>query len=280
MKLLKIQQLCEPGSGLVNEDVAGYNDFSAWVIDGATGLSGKTLTQNPTDPHWYAQWWHQHLHRNLRTESSLSNFCVAALEQVSEQFLRCWPQATPHDYPSAAATIVRFCHDRLEYQIFGDAVLLLRDRRGLQVIRDTRLNFLDDLVLSQMDHLINFEQYSHSAARDKLLPRLRAHRQLKNTHDGYWTLEFDPAAALHGLQGEYQADGKIEALLLTDGLSILLDTFQYCSAEELMDWVAEEGLRPVYEQVRAIEQADPMMRQFTRFKVSDDASGLYFVASE
>lgn len=278
MRLLKIEQLCEPGSGVVNEDAAGYNDYAAWVVDGATGLSGRTLTEAPTDPHWYAQWWHQHLHRHLTDQPDLSKFCLDSIDLVAEHYLAQWPDATPHDYPSAAAAIVRFCHDHLEYQLFGDAVLLLRDRQGLQVIRDTRLNRLDDLVLSQMNRLINFEQHSHSVARHKLLPQLRAHRQLKNTMDGYWTLEFDRAAALHGLQGQYQPEGELEVLLLTDGLSILLDTFQYCSAEELISWVAEEGLRPLYQQVRTLEQADPKMEEFTRFKVSDDASGLYFVA--
>ncbi len=278
MRLLKIEQLCEPGSGLINEDAAGHNDFGAWVIDGATGLSGRTLTPSPTDSHWYSQWWQRYFHRHLDDGQPLSMLCAEGIARVAREYHDQWPEATPEDYPSAAGALARFSGDHLEYQIFGDAVLILRDEQGVQVIRDTSLNRLDDHVLSRMHRLMNVEGHSHAQARHHLLPQLKRNRALKNRPEGYWTLEFSVAAAQHGLQGRYRPSGRMQALLLTDGLSILLDSFQYCTAEELLDWVAGQGLRPVYERVRQLESSDPEMQAWARFKHSDDASGLFFEA--
>src|SRR3546814_10784032 len=48
-------RLAETRSGAAaNEDVVGYTDFAAWVIDGASGI-GENLVSAVSDAQWFAQ---------------------------------------------------------------------------------------------------------------------------------------------------------------------------------------------------------------------------------
>src|SRR3546814_10425861 len=67
-------RLAETRSGAAaNEDVVGYTDFAAWVIDGASGI-GENLVSAVSDAQWFAQ----------RVDRELRDLLARSEEHTSE----------------------------------------------------------------------------------------------------------------------------------------------------------------------------------------------------
>jgi hypothetical protein len=64
-------------------------------------------------------------------------------------------------------------------------------------------------------------------------------------------------------------------VLLSDGASRLVNTFELASWEELLALLDESGPDELLRQVRAAEAVDPEGRQWLRTKRSDDATAVY-----
>src|SRR3546814_14705759 len=64
-------RLAETRSGAAaNEDVVGYTDFAAWVIDGASGI-GENLVSGVSDAQWFAQRVDRELRDRLASKTTM-----------------------------------------------------------------------------------------------------------------------------------------------------------------------------------------------------------------
>lgn len=72
------------------------------------------------------------------------------------------------------------------------------------------------------------------------------------------------------------AEGVTHGLLMSDGYYALVDKYSYYDEQSLFEAVLDKGLDAVYDELRAIEDADPEAHEYPRFKKSDDATAVLF----
>lgn len=131
--MLKVNVSATQGSGLVNEDAAGYCGDAVWVIDGATGV-GEPVLHGVSDAAWFANRVNVVLGDILRDRPAIAtrdllmetiSTCAAAFECAARR--RVTDRA---DLPSAACAIVRQIGDAVELTTLGDCRVAYRAADG------------------------------------------------------------------------------------------------------------------------------------------------------
>ena len=110
--------------------------------------------------------------------------------------------------------------------------------------------------------------------RPEYLASLRKSRNSVNTREETWAFSPDSRCAQFAQTTRLPAREGTEILICSDGfLALAIDYRQY-EIDALMALALARGLKPLFEELRAIEKSDPKGRQFPRFKTSDDATAL------
>jgi serine/threonine protein phosphatase PrpC len=118
-----------------------------------------------------------------------------------------------------------------------------------------------------------FDVAPTTGKRDAFLPAMRKSRNRVNAAEGRWAFSPDAACADHAQSLAFDALPGTHILICSDGFLSLACDYGRCDVDGLMT-AALGGLRPVLEEIRAIEEADADGRRFPRFKKSDDATAL------
>jgi hypothetical protein len=63
-------------------------------------------------------------------------------------------------------------------------------------------------------------------------------------------------------------------LICSDGFLALASDYGRYDAKALFDAALSRGLRPLFEELRTIENGDPEGKKYPRFKTSDDATAV------
>jgi hypothetical protein len=108
----------------------------------------------------------------------------------------------------------------------------------------------------------------------RFLPAARQSRNRQNTAEGSWAFSPDPACAAHVKALTFDAPEGTDILLCSDGFLALATDYGRYDIDGLMAAALGRGLRPLLEEIRSVEDADPQGRLFPRFKKSDDATAL------
>ena len=93
-----------------NEDKITIIDGAAWVLDGATGITGKRITEKETDALWYVEKINNYLIKNINSSKSLKDIMKSAIREVKESYITYdgYKNLDEVDYPCAAIALVRF----------------------------------------------------------------------------------------------------------------------------------------------------------------------------
>jgi serine/threonine protein phosphatase PrpC len=273
MRLRVMDAVTEPAR-TVNED--GWIGLAeqVWVLDGASGLSARPVTDGPTDAAWLVETARRVVEQ--RTDGGLLATLEAIVHEI-EVALAGSSATHPHELPSASLVAVELDGDALEVLTLGDCRVLLRSPAG-----DTRV--LDDAsVLDGLDRaaveLLADEQRRTGAtldvAREAIGDLLRSNRDLLNGPDGYRALAPGLAVADVSRHRIPVAPGT-RGLLVSDGFYRLVDTFHVLDPDGLLDETAGSGARSLVDRLRAIEAEDPEGIRHPRLKRSDDATAVLF----
>jgi len=215
-----------------NEDhvIAG----PAWVavLDGATAPAGVDSGCKHDVP-WLVAQLGSALARQLvtRPEERLPDLVAAAIRATMTAHADTCDLANP-DSPSSTIAVLREQGGRVDYLVLCDSPIALRRTDGsLMVIDDDRT-----------DHLPGGRPYS--------LELVRASR---NRPGGFWVAATVPEAAYEALSGSVEASTVSGALLLTDGVTRLMEWYGY-SWEQLVSTAATAGPEELIAQVRREEQ--------------------------
>src|SRR5215472_6274495 len=121
--LAVVDAICEP-SAAVNEDRWGALERSAWVQDGATGLTAERVLPGPSDAHWLME----RIDLGLRDKAwaddapslaaALRPILAAARAEFAHLALR--PDASAADMPCGALAMVRVKNGIAELSSLGD----------------------------------------------------------------------------------------------------------------------------------------------------------------
>lgn len=264
----------------VNEDIVYVTDSYGWVIDGATGLNKKNFTGCSSDAYWFVNEWNNYLKDNiLDNDTSIQEVVFKGIDYISNKFYQIATKNIDKiDFPSASIAVIRINNAKVEYFLLGDCTLVVENKNGKSlIIKQNLLDKLDTKAKIEMSELMVNKGVNFMEARQKINSLLIKHRLLKNTPDGYWTLEFDKNAVKNCLCGCLDFEKCQKILLMSDGFSAIFDNYNYVDENNIISLVEKHGLKKICKIIRFIEEEDADILKFPRFKKSDDASAVILV---
>ncbi len=274
-----VDTLCIKGNKAL-EDRIGCDSSWLFVIDGASGLTGKKVTDYDSDAAWLAD--------NLKTglETSLPDFDRPISEilhdialKLREEYDSYWKKhyTSDVDYPSAGVVVMRLKENIIEYLSLGDCTLVIEDKDGeLHSICEKNLHILDQKAIDKMVSIQRETGCSMSEAREAINPLLIHNRNLRNKPEGYWIFDPTGIGVDNARQGVWRANDVKGVTLMSDGFMQLLNTFEfYESFEDLQKNIRNYGLTELGKKLFEAQDDDSECMSFPRFKLRDDTSAVY-----
>lgn len=274
MKFKLISMINDKGSGIVNEDIAYFNENFAYVIDGATGLNGKNLISDTSDARWFVDFWDEYLKASLNSSKSILDIVKLGIDKVYDKYFASVNKdlITKLDLPSAAIAIVRIYNNSLEYFILGDCTIVIKNDDKLKFIVDNRLAPFDNKIFKKM-RKIKDDTLDHNQLKSLLMDDIVANRLKKNTEDGYWILGFDKDAVYNAVYGTYNLSHMEELAIMTDGFGAIVEKYHLLSSREAFS----AGIENAIKKLRDFEKSDIDGKQVPRFKIMDDATCIHLM---
>ncbi|HWP19351.1 MAG TPA: hypothetical protein VNO84_09500 [Burkholderiaceae bacterium] len=264
--------------GQINEDGLGHRAHAAWLLDGATSISGRRLADE-TDASWFVRQVCEAL-SSAHPSAELRETLAAAVGRAQSLGTQLWADwGSGVDTPSASFAAAQLDANRLRLFNLGDCRILYQlDQQPMQSFGSCAVAELDAQLLQRYTELRQTAPTStHRDLWQQLVPLIRANRRRMNRPDGYWVLSPD-ASSLAQLQ-EYVLSFDLEAhvVLATDGLYRWVDTYLIGTEQEFFSRAFEPGgLEQLLLQVREAERIDAEAKRFPRVKLKDDASAVAF----
>ncbi|MCB1509598.1 MAG: protein phosphatase 2C domain-containing protein [Hyphomicrobiaceae bacterium] len=266
-------------SGRINEDRAGARGNMAWIIDGATDLGDEAIVGRHSDAAWLAD----HIDRSLRksaanVEADLGDLLALVTNSAATAFSNdC--RRTPADtfeHPSAAGIIARLRGGRFEFLSLGDCTLLVAHADGAVTRAGVAREDAGDAKLAPVLQAAAGTGGDLNAVerRARLMPYLRAARNMMNRPDGYgiFSITLPPEALV--VRGGFDVTPGTRLMLASDGFMRLVDLYGRYDDRSLMAAVLGKGPEPLLAELRTIEAGDAGADRYLRAKSSDDASVL------
>ena len=270
---LRIKQFSDPGKpGKENEDVVGTTTFSAWVLDGATGLSDDPLLPGNSD----AAWLVGAFNARLRAEADMGDRDLPTLfrvliADVAAEFAAnaSRPPAGRFEEPSAGMAIVRLRQGNIECASLGDCKAILSvGSQMVSTLESPVLRRLDAKIVARMQEIRERDpSLDIEALLRAVRGELRENRSKLNTKGGYWVLWTEPAAADAIEVQSVPLDGAetVFGLLVSDGFYRLVDVFEaYPNDAALLAAARKRGLEALMTELRTLEDNDPQCRERMR----------------
>lgn len=267
-----------------NEDAAGGNATCAFVIDGATGLGGKSIVGlHGSDAAWLAQFAQSSFEQSVRPGREMTeivrDFNARAANVVNEA-AHALP-IEPWNLPIAGFQMVRVEDEGLFTYGLGDCRLFLLGNDGA-VFDASALEGAADAeregARQALAHTGGFSAHQALADEPMVRDELRRRRAAyNNPGSGVWTLGVEPEAASHLASEALHPALPATGLLCSDGFAALADQYMRYSPAEFVAAARESGLSALLDELRRIERVeDPDGLKYPRFKMSDDATAVLF----
>lgn len=265
-----------------NEDAFGYGENCAWVLDGSTGLNGKRLVagEGGSDAQWYSNAFSEYLEAALPgSDAPLTEIFSEGVRQVWAEFeRRAGGSVKREDVPCCVGTAVRIRDGFLEYINVGDCCLLVRYLDGsVTELLDRTLVRMDENTVRLAVEVSAKEGIPISQCRPKILPELRRVRMTMNTPEGYISLANDPQSVMQAKTGIIPVSQIRDVCMVSDGFSEYYNMFRLAAdPKAFMEVVEITSPEMLFEQLLAAQKADGDCSAHPRFKLSDDATLVYF----
>jgi hypothetical protein len=275
MKLEFVSGLSWPGNpARPNDDAFCHAVSLAAVFDGATSL-GEPLLPVDSDAAWIARKGAEGLiaHQDLPPRQALAKATADAEHDYRR--LRSRPPRENYELPVASMMLIGAHESDLEFLWFGDcAALVQRPGARVEIVGDALEKRAGEA--HRVARLAEKHKLSPAAGinRPEYLESLRRARNHINTAPDRWAFSPDARCAMYVSSKTLAASAGTTVLLCTDGFLALASDYGRYDAGTLFDAALTSGLRALFEELRAIENADADGRKFPRFKTSDDATAL------
>ena len=265
-----------------NEDSFGFDTHCAWVLDGSTGLNGKRLVaeEDSSDAQWYSKAFSEFLKNNLpQSEETLPVLFSRGVKTVWAAFKeKAGGSVSREDVPCTVGTAVRIKDGFLEYICIGDCSLLVRYQDGTvkEYLDDTICGF-DKNSIAMAVRIAEEEGIPASQCRSRILPELRRVRMTMNTPEGYISLADNSETVLDAVNGKIPLSQIRDVCMVSDGFSEYYNMFGLAkSLEDFVDQAEKTPHKELFDRLLAVQREDETLEKFPRFKLSDDATILYF----
>jgi serine/threonine protein phosphatase PrpC len=275
VKLEYIRGVSWPGDrAKPNEDAFCHSELIAAVFDGATGIGDPVLPAD-SDAAWVARKGAEKLiaYDVLGGYGALTRAVRDLVRDFDATKIRD-PQER-YEIPRASMMLVAPDADRMLALWFGDcAALVRRPGEAVQLVGDAfEKRRRETAFVAKLAEKEGIPPTSGSSD-PRFLPAARAARNRQNTAEGSWAFSPDTACVEHVKALHFEAPEGTHILLCSDGFLALASDYGRYDADGLITAASDRSLRPLLEELRSIEDADPQGRLFPRFKKSDDATAL------
>lgn len=259
------------------EDALFASENCAVVIDGATGVTGERVSGAATDALWLAQELCRFFARNAARADSLLSLMRGAARHCAGRYARFPGADAVQDKPSACVTAVREKDGFLEYYSLCDTVLIARKKSGEVLhILDDRLTALDAECCEILREEAKRRGCPVREAFPAIVPRILENRRNMNRKGGYAAFSLTVRGLDTALQGKIPLGELEDVLLFSDGFAEIYDLFGiFPSPEELIAFVAEQGVFAAVRLLRGAQDADPCCERYPRNKLRDDMAVVY-----
>ncbi|GAA2131058.1 hypothetical protein [Nocardioides bigeumensis] len=233
--------------GRTNEDFLGATPGAVVMLDGA-GIPGtESICRHGVA--WYAHnlggWLLSRL--GQRQGEPLADVLAAGIEAVTAMHPTC-DVADPSS-PQATVAMLRAAGDRVDTLTLADAYVVLDRQAGAEVLTDPSELEVRAVCLAPLAGL-----EAGSAAYDAALPAVIDDlRSRRNQPEGYWIAKDDPRAAAHAVVSTH--DLPEAALVLSNGVSRLVDPYAETTWQGLVDDARARGAEAVLARLREVERA-------------------------
>lgn len=268
---------CQSPHSAHNEDIVGSTGSTAWVIDGATGVSDSPpLTPDCTDAAWLAN----NLSRKLelafaRPDANPISVLTEVEAAIKADFLS-FENAralSAGEQPTAGLALVALVGEFLNFICIGDCRVLFETIDGsIAEFGQYEIGPIESRIAERRHRLI--ETYPGEDPWSRLKPFIQSLRQHVNTHEGYSAVH-PTRRWVHRLAYQIFPSSDVRhAMIVSDGLYRLVDVFGTFDVRELLKRAIYKGIPDLLKQLRNLEGADQNCERYPRVKTSDDASGV------
>ncbi len=269
-----------PGSR-INEDGLGHHGRFAWIIDGATGLSGEPMTSGASDAAWLAG----EIGAKLAELTAKGGEVDGLLMDLEAALRGTFGDATAHldtihdnHAPSSCLGLVALRQGEdglvLAGSFLGDVVALVPSREGIVRWTDERLAPLEQKTLA----MLGAQAREPGHIPEAVWAQIRENRGMLNRPDGYWVVSPRRPWAGQELRFEARIAAGRPVVLATDGFMRLVDVFEKYSDAELHAALAAGRGAALIQELRELERGDLMAGAYPRVKTHDDATVLVIAA--
>lgn len=262
-----VKSYSQQGGVRSNEDIFGSGAGFAFVIDGATSLSSP---QDPSNGYFFVK----------EVAASLEKLLPDLSQSLQDCLRKAIKNTDNSSCEGASASVVLLRQknqDSIEFLSLGDCVLLEKQGDIILKFFDDSVSKLDNRVIDKMVSLAKEKNVSPKEVREEevIKEMLLAHRQLKNTPEGYWILDQSGVGIDQARLGSRAVVSGTEFLLMSDGFHIAFDFGLFSTPEEAFARCQGETLETLVALLREQEVADGQYIGIPRLKQSDDATVLF-----
>lgn len=271
-KAVRVSSLCEVGIREINEDAVYIDETRKLfaVFDGVSSLDGYEDSQGKTGG-YIASHTGVEVFRSSHGEGLKALF-IAANNEVERLHEEAGIDTSDpiHRFGTTAA-VVQIHPNSVELLQCADSIVLVINNEGKARVP---LGYHDqDLpAMLEWQRLI---QSGIAPAEVHARVRPMTIEKRREVNKTFGTLNGDPRAEKFALHAVIPIENIKHILLLTDGMYLPKED---PAAEE--DWqryadiFLESGLRGLFDTVRSLENSDPDLTRYPRYKLHDDASGI------
>ena len=265
MSAFAVETLLQQGVGKFNEDTVLVDDNLFGVFDGASSLDGS-LCQGKSGAWWAAQLARNEFAENDAHLLSLARCANQRLKEAmvhygvdTEDKLQCW---------STSAAVFRIKDSLFEWVQTGDCLIVGIDK-------DNHTHLLTPYTnhdAETLKHMQLAPEETHSQALQRVRGQIENVRVQMNRE--YGVLNGDPRAENFFIHGSMKCSDMKHILAFSDGLIPPAQADVTPNFEEIAQRYMHSGLNGLAAWVREQERSDPECRDFPRFKLHDDMSGV------
>jgi hypothetical protein len=233
-------------AGRANEDFIGAIPGAVIMLDGAGIPDTEDICRHGVA--WYAHtlggWLLGRLGQS--DDEPLADVLAAGIEAVTALHRPTCDVAEPSS-PQATVAMLRWSGESVEHLVLADAYVVLGRSDDPEVLTDPGELDVRALCLAPLSGLER-----GSAAYDAALPAVIDDlRSRRNQEGGYWIAKDDPTAATHAVTGS--SDAPESALVLSNGVSRLVETYSVLTWAGLMAYARRRGAVAVLDRLREVE---------------------------
>jgi hypothetical protein len=196
----------------------------------------------------------------------------ALLRQVIESIVN-EHDLVPGEAPSTTVSIARFNESTLDVLVLCDSPAVVRRHDGeICPIVDDRLE--------RVAAGIRRPSGRPDLTKAEWVDRVREFESYRNQPDGFWCVSASPEAAGHAVVAQFNRDQVETVLMMTDGVSAVVDSYQVLPGWAEAIHMARSSPRALIDFVHETELGDPRAVTWPRGKIHDDKAVAVITTTE